>query len=128
MSEAAKAIVLRHWELANARRWQEFEALLDPQLRYEVPQTREYIDTGAGYLDMFRTWPGLWTAEITQLICEPTKAVSVIEFKVGSESMTGISIFGFNGHRICAVTDYWPEPYDPPVRLTPHLKRHPLGR
>ncbi len=39
--------------------------------------------------------------------------------------MTGISIFGFQGKLISSVTDYWPEPYEPPPRSTPHLKRRP---
>jgi hypothetical protein len=124
MSEATRALILRHWEAANQRRWDEFSRLLHPELRYEVPQTREYADSGHGYLEMFRTWPGDWTAGIRQLVCEASRAVSVIDFSVGDEVMTGVSIFEVSGGLITKVTDYWPEPYDPPPRQTPLLKRH----
>lgn len=125
MSQQTRALILQHWALANARRWSEFGQLLHPGLRYEAPQTREYIESGAGYLEMFSTWPGDWTAEITHLVCEEAKAICIIDFAVGSETMTGISIFELDGRLISRVTDYWPEPYDPPPRVTPHMKRRP---
>lgn len=123
MHESTRALIHRHWDSANRRRWDEFDSLLHPQLRYEVPQTREYIESGPGYLEMFRTWPGDWQAAIKHLVCEETKAVCVIDFAVGAEVVTGISIFGISEGKIIHVTDYWPEPYDPPPRQTPHLKR-----
>jgi hypothetical protein len=96
-----------------------------PALLYEVPQTREYVEGGHGYLEMFSTWPGDWKASIKHLVCEESKAVCVIDFAVGAESMTGISIFEVNDGVIAGVTDYWPEPYEPPPRATPLMKRRP---
>lgn len=125
MSEQTRLLILRHWELANARRWNEFQQLLHVDLRYDVPQTREYIESGAGYLEMFSTWPGEWAARIEHLVCEPNKAICVIEFAVNSETMTGISIFELSAGLIVRVTDYWPEPYEPPARFTPHMRRRP---
>jgi SnoaL-like domain len=125
MSEQTRSLILQHWELANARRWSEFALLLHPDLRYEVPQTREYIDSGPGYLEMFNTWPGEWRATVKHLVCEESKAISVIDFLVGGETMTGISIFELSGQLISGVTDYWPEPYEPPPRSTPYMKRRP---
>lgn len=125
MSEQTRAIILRHWELANARRWKEFQQLLHTDLRYEVPQTREYVESGAGYLEMFSTWPGAWEARIQHLVCEPCKAICVIEFVVNSETMTGISIFELSADLITRVTDYWPDPYEPPPRHTAHMRRRP---
>lgn len=112
-----------HWAHANARRWAEFAALLHPDMAYECPQTREYAEGAVGYLEVFRTWPGDWVAEILQLICDTDRAVSVIEFRVGQERMTGISIFELAGGLITRVTDHWPEPYEPPPRATPLLRR-----
>ena len=111
--------------MANERKWDEFAALLHPDLKYEVPQTREYISSGEGYLDMFRTWLGDWQAEIQHLVFEEAKAISIIEFKVGSEVMTGITVFSLAQDKIASVTDYWPEPYEPPQRVSPFLKRRP---
>lgn len=124
--EATRQRILRHWSLANERRWDEFATLLHADLHYEVPQTREYIDSAAGYLDMFRTWPGAWKGEIKDLVCAEHRAVSVIEFRVGTEVMTGITIFGFDHGKIVSVTDYWPDPYEPPPRQTTFVKRRPI--
>ena len=123
--KVTRALIQTHWKLANARDWSEFADLLHPKLIYEVPQTREYIDGGQGYLEMFSTWPGDWAASIKHLVCEEAKAVCVIDFVVGAEVMTGISIFELNNGLITKVTDYWPEPYEPPARVTPHMKRRP---
>lgn len=125
MTAATRTLIQRHWALANARDWDAFADLLHPGLRYEVPQTREYIESGAGYLEMFRTWPGAWTAQIRELVCEAGRAVCIIDFLVDGETMTGISVFGLDGERIASVTDYWPAPYEPPARVTPVLKRRP---
>lgn len=123
MSTASRDLIERHWRLANARDWAGFAELLHPALQYEVPQTREYIEGADGYVEMFRTWPGDWRATVKQLVAEPHQAVSVIDFQVGGEHMTGITVFVVAGGRIAAVTDYWPDPYDPPPRTTPVLKR-----
>lgn len=125
MTASTRDLIVRHWQLANHRRWEAFAELLHQDLVYEVPQTREYIESGEGYLDMFRTWPGDWVAEIQDLVCEPHKAVCIINFKVGPERMTGISVFGVAQGQICSVTDYWPDPYEPPPRLSTYFKRRP---
>jgi hypothetical protein len=116
-------VISAHWSLANERKWEEFAELLHPDLKYEVPQTREYIDSGEGYLDMFRTWPGDWKAEVLHMVCEQAKAISIIEFKVGKAVMTGITVFNVSHGKIVSVTDYWPEPYEPPQRISSFLRR-----
>lgn len=123
MSPETRRIVEHHWRAANARDWERFATLLAPQLRYEVPQTREYLDSGVGYLELFRTWPGNWSARTKTLICEGAQAVCIIDFDVDGETMTGISVFEVEGNLITRVTDYWPAPYEPPPRQTPHLRR-----
>ena len=123
MNPTTRTIIERHWALANARDWDGFARLLSPNLRYDVPQTREYIETGEGYLDMFRTWPGEWTARVKNLACEGDEAICIIDFVVGDQTVTGISVFRIAQAKIVAVTDYWPDPYDPPPRLSAHMRR-----
>lgn len=74
---------------------------------------------------MFRTWPGDWNAKIQHLVCEDGKAISIIMFEVGTEVMTGITVFTVVQEKILMVTDYWPEPYEPPERASSFLKRYP---
>lgn len=122
---ATRAAIEKHWKLGNERKWQEFAQLLATDLQYHTPQTRERIQSGAGYLDMFVTWPGEWQAEIEELICEQFKAVCRIKFSIGGESMTGISFFTLSAQgKIESVTEYWPESYEPPARVSKHMIRY----
>jgi hypothetical protein len=125
MSGHTRTLIQRHWSLANQRAWPAFAALLADDLKYEVPQTRERIDSGAGYLDLFSTWPGDWRADVRELVCDGPKAVCRIDFCVDGQVMTGISFFTLNaGGRIAEVVDYWPEPYEPPPRSSRHMRRY----
>lgn len=126
INQPTQSLIQAHWISANARDWAAFAELLHPSLRYEVPQTREYIDGARGYLDMFRTWPGDWTAQVKHLVCEEVKAICVIDFiATGEDTATGISIFEVTEGLVSKVTDYWPDPYEPPPRQTMHMKRSP---
>ncbi|MBI5276889.1 MAG: GNAT family N-acetyltransferase [Burkholderiales bacterium] len=125
MADDPRTRIESHWQAANRRDWTTFEALLHPQLQYEVPQTREYIEGAAGYVDMFRTWPGDWQAQVRSLLVDGDDAATTIDFRSHGESMTGITFFRLEGGRIRGVTDYWPGPYEPPMRSTPHMKRRP---
>ena len=116
-------LIHRHWVLANARDWDGFARLLHPGLVYEVPQTRERSVGAEGYLDLFRTWPQPWRANVQRLVADGRTAVCQIDFVAGDEHMTGIGFFDVEEGLITRVTDWWPEPYDPPPRLTPHLVR-----
>lgn len=111
------------WRTANARQWPAFAALLHPQLVYLVPQTRERGEGAAALVDIFRTWPGDWVAEVQTLIADDTRAVSTVRFFVGDAVETGISFFEFEAGVIRSVTDYWPSAYEPPPRVSVHLKR-----
>lgn len=127
MSEATKTLIQSHWSSANARNWEAFAALLAPQLRYDVPQTREYIEGAHGYLDMFRSWPGAWQATVKSLVAEDSKAVCIVDFVVESDTITGISVFEVEAGRIVKVVDYWPERYEPPPRASKPMKRAAIG-
>lgn len=84
-----------------------------------MSQTPEYIDAGEGYLAMFSTGPGEWVATVQHLVCEESKAVCIIDFVVGADAMTGISLSELADGLIARVTDFWPEPCEPPPRSTP---------
>lgn len=120
-----REIIAAHWAYANQTDWQSFSQLLADDLYYEVPQTREYLQGGPAYLDMFKTWPGPWQVEIKELICEADKAISVIDFHSQGETQRGLSVFQLQDGKICKVTDYWPEAYEPPQRVCVYMQRHP---
>ena len=111
------------WRTANARQWPVFAALLHPQLVYLAPQTRERGEGATALVDIFRTWPGDWVAQVQTLIADDMRAVTTVHFVVGDTVETGISFFEFECGLIRSVTDYWPTAYEPPPRVSVHLKR-----
>lgn len=124
MTTDSRAVIEKHWSTANDRDWDAFAALLEPELVYTVPQTRERVRGAEGYLDFFRTWPGDWRVRIVRLVCETDAAACVIDYTVGAETMTGITFFRLSPRlRIAEVTDFWPEPYEPPPRASRHVER-----
>jgi ketosteroid isomerase-like protein len=123
MTATTRALVQQFWDAANARDWDRFGALLHPDLVYAVPQTRERANGRDGLVDVFRTWPGDWDAQVQTLIADERGAVTTIAFVIGSDCMTGISFFEFDGGLISRVTDWWPAPYEPPPRVSAWLQR-----
>lgn len=124
MSVTSRQVIERFWRTANARDWESFAVLLHPELLYLVPQTRERVRGRTGFVELFRTWPGPWRADVQLLIAEDNQAVSTINFSVDGEASTGISFFEFSAGLISRITDHWPAPYEPPPRVTPHIERY----
>jgi hypothetical protein len=124
MPDQVRITIRRFWSTANEWQWDQFAALLHLELLYRVPQTRECVRSRDGFVDFFRTWPGEWKAEITQLIADAHSAVSTITFLTEGEAMTGISFFELRDGLIYRITDYWPSPYEPAARATPYVERY----
>jgi ketosteroid isomerase-like protein len=118
------SLVERYWQLANARDWTGFAALLAPGVVYEVPQTRERVRGAEHYVEFNRTWPGDWRAEVVKLIAQGDQAVSVIHFHVNGTVETGITFFECQDGLISRLTDHWPEAYEPPARMTTVIERY----
>lgn len=117
-------LVERYWLAAQARDWETFGRLVDPGVLYEVPQTRERVRGREGYLDFNATYPGEWTLEIEEIVADERRAVSRVSFDVDGETATGITFFEFRDGLISRITDYWPEAYDPPARMSRFVERY----
>lgn len=123
MSLSTRELMQRFWATANARDWAGFAALLHPDVVYRVPQTRERAQGREAFVDVFRTWPGDWVAQVRTLIADGDEGVTTIDFSADGGSETGISFFRVEGGLIREITDHWPAPYEPPPRHSPHLQR-----
>lgn len=123
-ASAHRVLVEAYWQHANARDWPAFGALLAPGLLYEVPQTRERVRGRDNYIEFNRTWPGDWRAVVERIVADDTQAVSEIRFLVDGQVMTGLSFFVFVGGLVQRITDYWPEAYEPPTRMTGVIERY----
>ncbi|WP_128381735.1 nuclear transport factor 2 family protein [Streptomyces cavernae] len=105
-----------YWLAAESRDWPAFEATLAKDVLYTLPQTRERIRGRDRYVQFNREYPGDWHVRIERIVAEPTQAVSWTHFAVGPEEMHAVSFFTADEDgRIASVTDFWPEPYEPPA-------------
>ena len=104
----------------EARDWDAWAALLADDVVYEMPQTRERVTRRAAYLAFNKTYPGDWHLSPKVVIGDARRAVAWFGFRLDDESGDGQAFFeiGPDG-LITRVTDFWPEPYDPPARAVP---------
>jgi ketosteroid isomerase-like protein len=107
----------RFWEATEARDWEGLGALLSPDLVYEMEQTRERVRGRDDFLRFFREFPGDWHLTVRRVIADDAGAgVSVVDFVVGGEPMTGITFFTFDDSGlVIRLEDVWPEPYERPA-------------
>jgi len=102
----------------EARDWDGWAATMQPDVVYEVPQTRERIRGRDRYLQFNREFPGDWHLSPAVTVADDDHAVVVFRWRVGDaerqEEQEAIVVFGFRDSLIATVTDFWPDPYEPP--------------
>jgi len=102
----------------EARDWDGWVATMQPDVVYEVPQTRERIRGRDRYLQFNREFPGDWHLSPAVTVADDDHAVVVFRWRVGDaeeqEEQEAIVVFGFRDGLIATVTDFWPDPYEPP--------------
>lgn len=115
MTDLRKAVE-SYWAAADARDWEAFAELLAEDVVYTLPQTRERISGRERYVGFNREYPGDWHVQIERVIAETGQAVTWTRVTVGLEQMHAITFFTADASgRIATVTDFWPEPYEPPA-------------
>ena len=124
MMNTHKKIIEKYWKAANARDWETFESLLHKDIVYEIPQTRERIRGRTAFREFNASYPGNWTLEIVRLVVDEHQAVSQIAFRVDDEEQSGISFFEIKDGLIHRIVEFWPDPYDPPVRQFDAIERY----
>jgi hypothetical protein len=108
----------RFWEATEARDWDALGEVLADDLVYEMEQTRERVRGKQAFLRFFGEFPGDWHLVVRRVIADPTGdgGVSVLDFTIGDEAMTGISFFTFGPDGLVTrLEDVWPEPYERPA-------------
>jgi ketosteroid isomerase-like protein len=114
-TQRTRDVVGRYFATMVGREWDAFGELLSSEVVYELPQTRERITGRAKYLQFNREYPGDWTASVTRLIVDGTSAAASMNFTVGDEEMVGLVYLELADGLVTRITDFWPEPYDPPA-------------
>jgi ketosteroid isomerase-like protein len=113
-----RELIVRYFDALNARDWNGFSALLAESVVYEMPQTREQVCGREAYVDFNATYPAEWRLEPVRIIADESRGSSEFKCFVGDEVMTAVAFFEFQGEYIIRITDYWPEPYEPPPRAS----------
>jgi len=115
MTELRKAVEA-YWTAAEARDWTAFADTLADSVVYELPQTRERVRGKEEYVRFNREYPGDWHVRTERIVADGDEVVTWTHFTVGLSAMHGICFFtGDEDGRIIAISDFWPEPYEPPV-------------
>ncbi|WP_252375031.1 MULTISPECIES: nuclear transport factor 2 family protein [unclassified Nonomuraea] len=97
------------------RDWQTLGGLLAEDVVYEMPQTRERIRGKPAFLQFNRDYPGDWHLRVRRVVADGLHAAAWIDARVGDEPLDACVWFEASPlGLISRVTDYWPEPYDPP--------------
>lgn len=111
----------RFLETLEARDWTSWEALMTEAVVYELPQTRERIRGRAAYRRFNETYPGEWHLSPKVIIGDRQRAVVWFGWTLrGGDSEEAGDAQAFfdvdDAGLITKVTDFWPEPYEPPAR------------
>jgi ketosteroid isomerase-like protein len=111
----AHEIAEAYWATAEKRDWPAFGALLAEEVVYELPQTRERIRGRAAYMRFNEEYPGDWHVTIERVVGEGRHAATWTRFAVAEEEQPALTFFELDGDGlITQITDFWPEPYEPP--------------
>lgn len=98
----------------EARDWAALASVLAGDVVYELPQSRERIRGRDRYLQFNQEFPGDWHLEARVVLADERNGSVLFDWRVGDESGQGIVFFEFGDGLITKVTDFWPEPYQPP--------------
>lgn len=110
----------RYLETLEARDWEGLATQLSPDVVYEIPQSRERIRGRDGLIAFNVTFPGDWHLEEKLVLGDDSRAVIWARSLWDGEEADAQIFLEFDDEgRIALVTDFWPEPYDPPQRAVP---------
>jgi hypothetical protein len=110
-------IVAAFADRMERRDWPAFAALLAADVVYEIPQTRERIRGRDRYVTFNAEFPGDWHVTPEVILGDDHRGCMLFRWAADGaygETAPGIAFFEIDAGLITAITDYWPEPYEPP--------------
>lgn len=110
----AKALVTAFADRMERRDWEAFAEVLHPEVVYELPQTRERIRGRDNYVTFNREYPGDWHVEPLVILGDDHDGALLFRWRLGDEESQAVAFFEVADGLVTKVTDFWPEPYDPP--------------
>lgn len=122
----AHDVVAAYWAAAEARDWAAFGDLIADDVVYEAPQTRERVRGRAAYLRFnAEGFPGDWHLTVRRIVGQGVHAASWIQMAEAGDRYPGLCFFDLDsGGRIARITDFWPEPCEPPADRAGLVERY----
>jgi hypothetical protein len=109
-----KTLVAAFADRLDRRDWAGFAELLAPDVVYELPQTRERIRGRDRYVSFNAEYPGDWHIDPQVVLGDDAYGALMFRWTLDGESSLAVAFFEHDGSTITRITDFWPEPYDPP--------------
>ncbi|MFR9780031.1 nuclear transport factor 2 family protein [Micromonospora sp. MS34] len=97
------------------RAWPRLTALLADDVVYEMPQSRERIRGRSAFVQFNAEYPGDWHLQVRRVVADGRLAALWLDVRVAAERQDACVWLEVSEQGLINwVTDYWPEPYDPP--------------
>ena len=110
-----RRLALAYVDSLEKRDWPRLTALLAEDVVYEMPQTRERIRGRSAFVRFNMEYPGDWHLRVRRVVADGRFAGLWLDTRVGADEQDACVWIEVSGQGlICRVTDFWPEPYDPP--------------
>src|SRR5262245_53433462 len=127
MDETAdtRRVASEYVERLERRDWPGVTALLDENVVYEMPQTRERIRGRPAFMRFNTADPGDWHLTVRRVVADGRFAALWLDTHVGKERQDACVWLELSGDGlITRVVDYWPDPYEPPPGREHVAERH----
>ena len=108
-------VIERFWRAFDRLDFEAAAELLHTEYLQVWPQSGERIRGRANFVAINKRYPQQWRVSVLRLLASGDQVVSEVKFEDRDELVFAISFFEFRDGKILKETDYWPEPYDPPV-------------
>ena len=117
MDEASTRTTIQAYiDRTEQREWASLGELLDDHVVYEIPQTRERVRGKAAFLQFDREFPGDWHLEVRRIVADERHGAAWIDSRVGDEHQDACVWFELSEEGLIKrITDFWPDPYEPPA-------------
>ena len=103
-------------DVLEARDWTALIALLHEDVVYRLPQTREVVRGRDGYLRWNTEYPDGWHLRLVEAYGDASGAAARLSVRIDGEPepVDALVFVRAAEGRLVEITDWWPEPYDPP--------------
>lgn len=112
---ATRQIATAYVDSLEQRDWHKLTTLLAEDVIYEMPQTRERIRGRSAFLQFNMEYPGDWRLRMRRVVADGRCAALWLDVRVDADRQDACVWLEVGGQGLIGrVTDYWPEPYEPP--------------